>query len=62
MARAALSGIQGLYRKKGKTWFYFQPPTPKGGTRPKAVALKTQDLVTAIERAGETTRPNGRLW
>lgn len=44
--------MKGLYEKRG--WFYFQPTTPKGGgPRPSAVALKTQDLVTAIQRMNE---------
>jgi len=47
-----LQGVKGLYEKRG--WFYFQPTTPKGGgPRPSAVALKTQDLVTAIQRMNE---------
>ncbi len=47
------TGIKGLYLKRG--WFYYQPPTPKGGdgVRPGAVALETQDLVTAIQRMEE---------
>jgi len=48
MASAAV--VKGLYEKRG--WYYYQPPTPKqgGGTRPPAVALKTRDLVEAINQ------------
>lgn len=43
-------GVKGLYQKQENGWFYYQPPTPEGGgVRPKAVALRTRDLVTAIE-------------
>ncbi len=49
---SSVAGVKGLYEKRG--WFYYQPPTPKDGpgkgVRPKAVALKTQDLATALER------------
>lgn len=38
--------IKGLHAKRG--WFYFQPPKPKGGTRPGAIALGTKDLVEAL--------------
>jgi len=41
-------GMKGLYRKAGSEWFYYQAPKPKGGIRPKAVALKTCDEVDAI--------------
>lgn len=41
--------MKGLYQKRG--WYYFQPPTPKGGERPKAVALKLQDYVQAVIEA-----------
>lgn len=41
--------MKGVYQKRG--FFYFQPPTPKGGVRPRAIALKTQDEVEAIEAA-----------
>lgn len=47
-----LEAARGLYCKRG--WFYFQPPTPKGGgPRPKARALKTQDLMDALQRMDE---------
>lgn len=43
-----LAGVKGLYEKRG--WFYFQPPTPKGtGPRPKPIALRTRDLITALK-------------
>lgn len=44
---SGLEGVKGLYVKRG--WYYYQPPKPPNGERPKAVALKTQDLVTALE-------------
>lgn len=43
--------MKGLYEKRG--WYYFQPPTPKGGARPGAVALRTQDFLTAVTSALE---------
>lgn len=45
--------IKGLYLKRG--WYYFQPPTPKdeGAVRPSAVALGTQDFVTAVNKLEE---------
>ena len=48
-----LQGVKGIYEKQG--WFYFQPPTPRGGgaPRPKPVNLKTRDLMTAIQRMEE---------
>lgn len=47
-----MNGIKGLYEKRG--WFYYQPPTPKDGSgRPRPVALKTRDLVEAIERMSD---------
>lgn len=39
-------GMKGLYAKRG--WWYYQAPTPKDAPRPKPVALKTQDEITAI--------------
>ncbi len=49
---ARLQGIKGLYEKRG--WFYFQPPTPKeSGPRPRPVALRTRDLVEALQRMEE---------
>jgi integrase len=46
---AGLQGIKGLYEKRG--WFYFQPPTAADGSgRPRPVALKTRDLVEALQR------------
>lgn len=47
-----LAGFRGLYQKR--EWFYFQPPTPKGGKRPGAVALKTKNLIEALERMTES--------
>jgi integrase len=44
-------GVKGLYQKRG--WFYYAAPTPKGGSRPAAVALLTNDLVTAIGKVQE---------
>jgi integrase len=44
--------VKGLYEKRG--WFYFQPATPKQGKRPPAVALKTRDLVEALQVMEET--------
>jgi integrase len=46
-------GVKGLYLKRG--WFYYQPPTPKdGGTgRPKPVALRTRELVAALQALDE---------
>ena len=41
--------MKGLYQKR--EWWYYQPPTPKNGTRPKPVALKTRDEVEAMIRA-----------
>ena len=38
--------MKGLYEKRG--WWYYQAPTPKDAPRPKPVALKTQDEITAI--------------
>lgn len=39
--------FKGLYEKRG--WYYYRPPTPKGGgIRPQAVALGTRDLVSAL--------------
>lgn len=38
--------VKGLYQKRG--WWYYQAPKPKDAERPKAVALQTQDEVTAI--------------
>lgn len=45
--------IKGLHEKRG--WFYYQPPTPKGGDgkRPVAIALRTRDLVEAIQLLDE---------
>ena len=44
--------MKGLYLKRG--WYYWQPPTPKGrGKRPRAIALKTQDIVEATTKAVE---------
>jgi hypothetical protein len=43
--------VKGLYEKRG--WFYYQAPTPKGGTRPKALALGTRDLMAALDRIEE---------
>jgi len=49
---AARKRVKGLYSKRG--WWYFQPPTPKGGgPRPRPVALGTQDYVEAILKAVE---------
>lgn len=39
-------GMKGLYEKRG--WWYYQAPTPKDAPRPKPVALKTRDEITAI--------------
>ena len=44
--------MKGLYLKRG--WYYWQPPPPKGkGKRPRAIALKTQDIVEATTKAVE---------
>lgn len=43
--------INGLYEKKG--WFYYQPPTTNSGSRPNAVALRTQDFQEAVLRCFE---------
>lgn len=43
--------MKGLYQKRG--WWYYQAPTPKGGVRPKPVALKTEDEVAAITAVTE---------
>lgn len=43
--------VKGLYEKRG--WFYYQAPTPKGGKRPKAMALGTRNLMEALERVVE---------
>ena len=46
-----LNGVRGLYEKRG--WFYYQPPTPTGGKRPAARALRTRDLVEAVAMVEE---------
>ena len=38
--------MKGLFEKRG--WYYFQPPTPKGGKRPGMIALRTMDYVEAV--------------
>lgn len=47
--------MTGLYRKKGSSWYYYQPATPKGMVgkvkRPRAVALRTQDYLMAVTAA-----------
>ena len=43
--------MKGLYRKKGSDWWYYQPPTPKGGARPRPIALKTKDYLSAVTNA-----------
>lgn len=43
--------MKGLYAKRG--WWYYQAPTPKDAPRPKPVALKTQDEITAINTVTE---------
>jgi len=49
--------MKGLYLKR--SWYYWQPPTPKGGTkRPSAIALKTQDIVEATTLAVELSEKN----
>ena len=49
---AGLSGIKGLYEKRG--WFYYQAPTPvEGGARPAPVALRTRVLTTALAKLDE---------
>lgn len=40
--------IRGLYQKRG--WYYYQPPTVEGVRQP-AIALRTQDLESAIDQA-----------
>ncbi len=40
--------MKGLYQKKGSAYWYYQAPTPKGGVRPKAMALGTTCEATAI--------------
>ena len=49
--RTGLDAVKGLYAKRG--WLYYQPPVPKnappGSIRPKAVALKTQDLRQGLD-------------
>lgn len=47
---AGLQGIKGLFARGKKQWLYWQPPTPKGGKRPKMVALGTTDLIEGIKR------------
>ena len=39
--------MNGIYAKRG--WLYYQAPKPPGGTRPKAIALKTRDWVAAMD-------------
>jgi len=50
--------VKGLYEKRG--WYYSQPAmpkdAPKGSPRPKAVALKTQDLQAALEKLRQERR------
>jgi len=50
--------VKGRYEKRG--WYDYQPPmprdAPKGTPRPKAVALKTQDLQAALEKLRKERR------
>lgn len=44
--------VKGLYQKRG--WYYYQPPTQSSGqARPCAMALKTKNLVEAIQAIQE---------
>ena len=40
--------MKGLYEKRG--WWYYAPPKLPGQPKPKAVALRTQDEVEAVNR------------
>ena len=57
MATQGVTGIKGLFEKRG--WFYFKPQRskvwPKGTPQPqpKAIALRTRDLVAAVTRMAE---------
>jgi integrase len=41
--------MQGLYEKRG--FYYYRPPTARGAPRATAVALKTSNLLEAVEMA-----------
>jgi hypothetical protein len=48
---SGLSGVKGLYEKRG--FFHFQSPKPQGGVRPPAVAQGARNTLNNISPSGD---------